>query len=381
MGRKFFVISGCLIFMAMSGMSFAADGDKPGPLDSKLKQEMETLKAEHEKPEKKVNSEGETNSLTSILPGLEISGGISAGSFYASKPGRAVSDNNFLLSNFLVEISSSDKSPISFSGAVGETSTPSLLDAPENNTGFDIEYASVFVRPAVGIGLEAGLLTPIAGYEDTYTYNNANIVTGVMASQQPYNAYGARFSYSTGAIGMYAGYYKTRLDDEEYCADDSCPDDSWEAGISASAGGFDCTLYNYRLNGLKNLTGLVVEKTIENVYLALNVDYWRWDRDMDVFYGRRSSTACAVYVSPTFEKFSFPLRLEYIDQGSSKIYTDDTKARRIYAATLTPTYHFTENSYFRMEGSYINADGAFADQRGTVENSRVYLAVEAGFIF
>lgn len=382
MRKIFFIISACLIFIAMSGMSFAANADKRGASNSELKQEMDALKIEINGLKKKVGSKSEANSLTSVLSGFKISGGISAGPFYASNPGEDVSDNDFLLSNFLVEISSSDESlPVCFSGAFGETSTPSLLDAPENNTDFDIEYASVIVKPADGLSLEVGLLAPNAGYEDTYTYNNANIVTGVTASQQPYNAYGARFSYSTGGIGMYAGYYKTRLDNDEYRADGSSPDNSWEAGITASAWGFDYTFYHYRLNGLKNLTGVVAETTIENVYLALNADYWRWDRDMDHFYGRRSSTACAFYISPTFGKFSFPLRLEYINQGQSRIYTDSMKAKRIYTATLTPTYHFTDNSYFRVEGSYINADGAFADRRGNVKNSRAYLAAEVGFIF
>jgi hypothetical protein len=49
---------------------------------------------------------------------------------------------------------------------------------------------------------------PIRGFENTYTYNNKNILLGAIASQQPYNAYGARASYDISSISLWGGYYK-----------------------------------------------------------------------------------------------------------------------------------------------------------------------------
>jgi len=364
--------------------SFGRTGDQPGNADIKseiksLKKDVENLKQKLAEEENKTKN---NNALSSAIAGLEITGGISGGYFYASNPGQDTSDDEFLLSNLLVEISSKKKeSPLGFVAAFGETSTPSLFDAPEINSNYDIEYASLSLNPAKNVTLEAGLLMPNAGYEDTYTYNNRNIVLGAVASQQPYNAYGARVTYSVSGFDMIAGYYKSRLDDQEYSTDGKRAGDSWELGLAGSVSGFDFSVYNYHLKRMKNLTGVVIEHTVRNIYLALNVDYWRWDSSMRASYERRSSIGAAFYVSPSFGKISVPLRLEYIDQGKSRIYTDNTDARHIYTATITPTYHFSENAYMRIEGAYIGADGTFAEKDGDVKDGRVYVSMELGFVF
>ncbi len=375
-----------LLFILGCGLPAFADQNS----DAALKKEIEQLKGRINLLEEKVGEGQQERSLLPGLPGMDVAGGISGGAFYATNPGAGESDNDFLLSNFLVELSSRDNNlPISFCAAFGETSTPSLLDPPENNSDFDIEYASVTLQMTGSLSLETGLLQPNTGYEDTYTYNNANIVCSVTGSRQPYNAYGARLAWDAAeSISLYAGYYSTRLDDEEYRVDlgggvflDA--GDSWEAGLTASIGGFDVSVYNYHLNRLRNLAGLVVERTVGDIYMAVNVDYWRWDNTMKFYYknGRHSATACALYVDPRFGKFSVPLRLEYINQGSSMIYSDNSNTDRIYTATITPTYNFSDNTYVRVEASYVSADFAFADQDGYVKDKRSYLAAEMGYRF
>lgn len=352
--------------------------------DTGLKNDVETLKKEVAGLRQQIGA-GEKGSgrLLSGLSGINVAGGISAGGFYASNSGKDVSDNDFLLSDFIVELSSGENDlPVSFVGAFGEVSSPTLLDAPDNNIDFDIEYASVTLSPFAGASLEAGLLQPNTGYEDTYTCNDKNAICSVTGSQQPYNAYGARLAYEFFGVEAYAGYYKTRLDDEEYKANGRFADDSWEIGATMKlAEGFDLRVYNYRINRLRNLTGTVLEYTVNNLYMAINADYWRWDRSMKNYYGRRSASACALYVEPSAGKFSCPVRLEFVNQGKSMIYSDSTDAKRMYSATITPTWHFSENTYFRVSSAYINADGAFADHRGNKKNNRVYLAAETGFIF
>ena len=316
--------------------------------------------------------------VQSILSSIKLGGGISSGYFYTSNPGEDGDDDAFLLSNLLVELSSVDNpGPVGFSTAFGESSTPSILGTPENNTDFKIEYASVNIAPISGMALEMGLLQPNAGYESTYTYNNKNITLGAVASQQPYNAYGARISYDAGGITMWGGYYKDRLDDEEY----NSPDYAWEAGVKTSIAGNDISLYDYHIHGQRNLLGMVVERTIDNLDLALNIDYWTWDDRIKSLYKDKSSMGGALYICPNIGRLSLPVRLEYIKQDGSRIYIDCGNTKKIYSATFSPTWHFNENAYVRAESAYISADHGFVNSDGIVKDGRTNIAIEAGFIF
>ncbi|MFZ0451886.1 MAG: outer membrane beta-barrel protein, partial [Desulfatiglandaceae bacterium] len=188
------LIAAVALCAVLGAASAWAEHSQPAE-DPDLKQEMTDLKKRvtaleqkggpHETPVDRL--------LHSTLSGLQLGGGISAGFFYASNPGMDVSDNEFLLSNLLVQLSSKGSDlPVGFVGAFGETSTPSVLSTPENNTHFDIEYASLILTPMSELSLDMGLLQPNAGFESTYTFNNINVLLGSLASQQPYNAYGAR---------------------------------------------------------------------------------------------------------------------------------------------------------------------------------------------
>jgi predicted porin len=371
-----------LLFLMSSIPVYGEDSTQPEDMD--LKREVDDLINKVDGLEKRIakNETKESRFLQSAISALEITGGISAGFFYASNPGEDASDNEFLLSNFLVELSPKDKTlPVGFVAAFGETSTPSLLDTPKNNNRFDIEYASLILRPIKGVGLETGLLQPNAGFENSYTYNNKNITHGVIASQQPYNAYGARLGYDFSSFHLCAGYYKDRLNDQEYAANGSSSPDSWEIGLGGSILDYKFSVYHYHLEGLRNLTGAVVEYTIRNIYLAFNVDYWVWEGSMRSVHTSESSIGGAIYVCPRFGKFSIPVRLEYIDQGESEFYIENIDSKHIYTATISPTYHILDNAYLRAELSYIKADGAFADKSGNLENERIYLAAEIGYRF
>lgn len=75
------------------------------------------------------------------------------------------------------------------------------------------------------------------------------------------------------------------------------------------------------------------------------------------------------------------MRLEYINQDKSRIYTDSMKTKDIYAITITPTYNFSKNSYARVEASYMNANKAFQNKQGNIKNVRIYLSEEIAFLF
>jgi hypothetical protein len=320
----------------------------------------------------------DNKALHSELSAIKVTGGISAGYFYASNPGEEASESEFLLSNFLVEISSADETlPIGFVGAFGQTSTPSLLGTPEKNEDFDIEHAALTLKLLSNMNLEMGLLQPNSGFECTYTFNNKNIILGAVASQQPYNAYGARASYDVSGLSFWSGYYKGRLDEEEYTS----PDYTWEIGFNGSIADNDFSVYNYHIAGQRNLTGAVIERTIKNIDLAFNIDYWTWDDEVKNLYVSKSSIGGAIYICPNFGSLSIPVRLEYINQDQSQIYIENPDTKHIYTATVSPTYHFNENTYLRTESAYVKANGCFTTKEGQKKNNRINLALELGFLF
>lgn len=320
--------------------------------------------------------------LQSLLAGLDFSGGISAGNFYTSHAGQGNDDNEWMLSNLLVEVSTKDQSAlIGFTAAVGETSTPSLLGSPGTTNSIDVEYASLNLNPTPGLNVMVGLLRPNAGYENSYTYNNQNAFLGVIASQQPYNAYGIQVGYDFKGVHFVAGYYKDRLARDEYVTNDDTPNETWEFGVSGTILGTSVSLYHYRLESLRDLTGVVLERSFGTVDLGFNMDYWHWDGAMTRVHADDSSIGGAVYIIPHFGKFSLPMRLEYIDQGASGIYLDSTSAHRITAVTISPTYRFIAKAYIRADLGYVHADDGFSDDNGHPKSNRICLAAEIGYTF
>ena len=327
---------------------------------------------------KEENADINDGPFLSAITGIDINGGISAGYFYSSNPGEDTSDDAFLLSNLLVELSSSDDTlPVGFVGAFGETSTPSVLSTPENNTDFQVEYASLTLKPVPVMSLELGLLQPNCGYENTYTFDNENIILGAIASQQPYNSYGARITYDMKNFSLWGGYFKDRLNDEEY----NSSDNAWEIGLNGTIFENAVSVFHFSIKDQRSLTGAIIERTINNIDFAFIIDYWRWDSSMKNLYGSSWSIGVAIYISPDFGRFSFPMRFEYIDLKNSEIYIENPDTKNIYTATVSPTWHYTENTYIRAEAAYVKAGGAFADENGNIRDNRINLAIELGFIF
>lgn len=333
--------------------------------------------------------------LSSYLYNLEISGGLSGGWFYTTEPGRDNKDSNFVLSNLLLDISSEIVDEIAcFNIGLGGVSTPSVLSSPNKAVPvFDIEYAQINLEPVKSILLETGLLRPNSGYESTYTFNNPNITVGALASQQPYNALGARFTYIYNEeLKVWAGMYKHRLSDDEYTVENVYMDEygeprslgaqdssSYEFGINSSIKRIGLNFYHYHLNGLRHLTGIIIDyNELKHIYLALNADYWRWSDNVEKYFKDKSADGVAIYVVPSIGKLLFPFRLEYIHEGESRIYLDNAEAKAIYAITFTPTYNLLSNVYIRSEASYVYANDGFQNTSGTTANGKYNFAIETG---
>ena len=383
--RQMMVLIAAACLLGLVAMPVATQAQERAQADqAELEKQVQELKEKVTALEQKIGPDKTATGtpLQAALAALKLTGGISAGFFYTSNPGLDTSDSEFLLSNLLVEIAPKDETaPAGFAAALGQTSTPSLLGTPENSDSLNIEYASLTVTPVSSLSVEVGLLQPNAGYENSYTYNNKNAFLGALASQQPYNAYGARLGYNVAGLDLWTGYFKDRLDDEEYATNDAVAKQSWEIGLSGTWADSDVSLYHYHLTGLRSLTGAVIERTFGRVDMALNLDYWRWEGDQKRAHESDEAIGAAVYIVPHFGRFSIPVRLEYIDQDKSGIFLESIDARQIYAATVSPTYHLRDNLYVRADLGYVRADDGFADDDGKIKSDRICLAAEVGYLF
>ena len=107
MKSKIMLFAG-VFFLFNTASAVVALAENAAPADNTaLKQEVIDLKNRIGGIEEKLVQSNKNNEelIPSSLSGIGISGGISGGSFYAKNPEPDTSDNEFLLSNFLVELS------------------------------------------------------------------------------------------------------------------------------------------------------------------------------------------------------------------------------------------------------------------------------------
>lgn len=317
---------------------------------------------------------------------LTLEGGISAGYFY---PTNSVSNSDkFILSDLLFRIVSSSKnSPISLNVSIGDTNTPTVFDIPENYYP-EIKAHNGTIIFNFPVRLELGLLEPVEGFESTHTFENPNILTGAVASIEPYNAYGIRGTYSFNNFEIYYGFYGKRLDETEYCYEDFCRGDSWEIGVSGNINNVEFLISYYDLSHFYNILGINISKDFGKLELASHIVYAFWDKTAKDYIRKnfnsqldKSALGLAFYIIPKFNKFELPLRLEYISQGKSQIFSDSLDANNIYSFSITPTYKATDKSYLRAEITYTKSNKTFENKNGDLKDSRTYLAVELGYLF
>ncbi len=212
-------------------------------LKSKIK-ELDSLKAKVQELEEKLSAKGEVSAPETVkeelregekeeekgekkrlikisspyLGNISIGGGLSGGYFAGNNEGEGGKKDNFVLTNLLIDITSEIKNGMfGFNVGLGGVTTPSVFDSPDDTIpDFRIEYAAMNLKPIKslpGLAFQGGLLQPNSGYECTYTFNNRNITVGALASQQPYNAVGARATYAFGEdFRIWSGIFKHRLE-------------------------------------------------------------------------------------------------------------------------------------------------------------------------
>jgi hypothetical protein len=234
------------------------------------------------------------------------------------------------------------------------------------------------LKPSNGFGLEMGLLQPNSGFENTYTYNIIKIISWVqLLRSSPITHMAQGPVMISPLLDIWVDILRTDLMMRNIIHRIIHGRLARQRQLNDT----DFNIYNYYIKGQENLVGASVERTIGNTDLAFNVDYWKWSDDVESLYENDSSIGAAFYICPNFDKFSIPIRLEYINQDKSQLYTESPDTQDIYSATLSPTWHFNDSAYIRAEASYINADSAFEMIPETQGSQNQSTAVETGYLF
>jgi hypothetical protein len=312
--------------------------------------------------------------LTVANSDIELSGGVSAGYFYTSNicDGPCTDPNNdyFTVSSFAIGLTSKVNSTIGFTASFGASPQSDLLGLETSKT-FGPEFAYVSIRPIEGLTLDAGLLTTNIGYELYHTWENPNYTFGMVWWGQPVTYPGARATFNVAeGLDVYA----------EYTQDGT---DSFAVGALGSYAGVDFAVSYFDYSANKNLVDIVLSTNIAGVDVALNADYQWLDDSAKTPGSDDSAFGIALYVIPQLsDSVSVPIRLEYVDEGTSDIY--GVAGDNAWSFTITPTWSPTSNSYLRAEFAYVSTDQkGFYDGPAAqdAEDTRTFVGVEAGFRF
>jgi len=308
---------------------------------------------------------------------LKLGGGMTAGYFYTNNTGSS-NEDNYQVSDFILELSAEATEGVGFVGAIGRMATITVMDGGVNNSTVyannDFQYGWLTVAPAEGITIEAGKLATRVGYEVAPSYGNAHATIAALWGGQPVYYPGVRLSYDASDS---LGFYVEANNDELGTAKSASA-----VGVGGNVSGVDYSVSYYRHNGYKDLVDIIVATEIAGMPVAANIDYHMLEEAPapgadDTAYG------VALYVTPTIGAVEIPVRVEFLNDGTSGVYEHNGKdVDSVRTFTITPTYRYTENSFVRAELSYVSSDNKiFSDDKGVAEDTKTSFAVQAGFTF
>lgn len=311
-------------------------------------------------------------SLTVANSNLSLAGGLSGAGLYSDATGTS-NDTDAVVTDFLVELSSqAPVKGIGFIAGYGELLQPTVL----NNVGMtapassSLQYGSVIVKPSDALSFEVGKLATKIGYEVANTYANPHVLLGALWSAQPVYYAGARANYTVGGVTVFAEVNEDASSGATH---------GYVVGASGAAAGVNYSLSYYDAKDARDILDLIVSGEVAGMTVAANLDYHKLEQ-APAPGADDTALGLGVYVIPKFGDVSVPLRLEYLDDGTSGIYAGGVD--KGYTVTITPTYNFSANTFVRAEVAYVSADNnVFTDHLGNPTDSKTSVALQAGFKF
>jgi hypothetical protein len=332
---------------------------------------------------------------------ITLNGGAAGGYFYTTNTGSSKQDN-FFLTDFLAELSSEAKTGgVGFTAALANFQQVSILDGGVNNCGttapdcstlpispdygINLLYGYVSVAPVEGLKIDTGKLVTNVGYEVPQSFANPNIALGTVWYFEPAYYPGVRATYSWNDITFYGELNKN----DTFTANSMGAEPGGAVGVSGSVAGFNGSFSYYEQIDQKRVLDFIIKKTVGTVDLAANLDYQILSkREKDLAAAGTDDNAFGVefYATvPVMAKVTVPVRVGYISDGTSGIYGLGAPgaSNNAVSFTITPTYHFTDNTFVRAEVAYIKADKkVFTKSDGvSMDDNKTTFGLQSGILF
>ena len=328
----------------------------------------------------------QAGSLNVANQDITLSGGVAGG--YVNNTD--TTKDAFTATDALVDLSSEAKTGgMGFDVGVGVLAGANLsgngseLNTAGSGSGTALQYGWLTIMPTDGLSIQAGTLATNVGYEVVPSYNNANILRGLVWNQQPAYYNGVRATYATGDMSVYA-----EASNDPYNL--GTTSNGQAIGASATMGAVNGSISYFNYEDNKSIVDIIASSKIGSVEVAANIDYQMWaDRVKNLLPSSADDNAygIALYATmPMGANASLPVRVEYVSDGTSGLYGLGAvgASNSAYTITITPTYNFSDSTFVRAELAYVGTDkkiSAYKDDKGVANDSNLIVGFQGGLMF
>jgi hypothetical protein len=329
-------------------------------------------------------------SLTAANQDITLSGGVAGGYVYNNDTGR----DNITATDALVDLSSKAKTGgVGFDAGIGVLAGDSLatsgspLGTATSGSNTALQYGWLDIMPTDGLSLQAGILATNVGYEVVPSYENANILRGLLWNNQPAYYQGIRATYSTGNMSAYVEGNKNATT----CVTNGASQCSGSgAGVSGSFGNVNAAVNFFDVANAGNMIDVIASTKMGGMTLAANFDFTQKAKVLKNLTPNADDNAYAIafYATmPMGANASLPVRIEYVNDGTSGIYglgdPGTLTKNNAYTVTITPTYNFSDSTFVRAEVAYVGTDKKtnYVDDKGAPTDSQTILGLQGGLMF
>jgi len=313
---------------------------------------------------------------------ITVNGDLSAGAYYVVNHGgmgaEAMEVTDFGLAFSAPAANTGD---VGFKGVIGSRNGRTILDTSPDGSfawGDDIvlDFGYATYKPVDNVTLDIGWILTTVGNEASPSIFSANVNRGFMWNAQPSAYEGMRASYAMGDMTLSAEVNHNQKGVKGNPIDIALAVSGKVNTINYSATYFDG-------KDTTNIIDVVLNTEVSGVGVGVNFDYFMLD---NAATGQDdSANGIGLYVTPKFGKISVPVRIEFVSDGSSGVYSvpgGTVATDGAYSLTITPTMKLSDNTFVRAELSYVAADNkVFLDKDKKATDTQTMLALQFGYTF
>ena len=332
-----------------------------------------------------VSFTAQAGTLTTANTDITLSGGVAGGYVYNTD----TSLDNITVNDALVDLSSAAKTGgVGFDLGVGVLAGDSLassgspLVSATTGSNTTVQYGWLSIMPMDGLNIQAGTLATNVGYEVVPSYQNGNILRGLVWNNEPAYYNGIRATYSMNNMSVYAEANKNAT---SCVTTTNCSGSG--VGASGSFGNVNAALNFFDVANSRSMYDIIVSTKAGSATIAANIDYIQKAKVAKVAGTDDNAYGIALYASlPMGSMASLPMRLEYVNDGTSGIYSLGGPSYKNTAITftITPTYNFSKSTFVRAELAYVSTDkktAAYVDDKGAITDSNLIVGFQGGLMF